>query len=94
MEKEPRKFLVILRPGSAAAQIFEGAADVISSGMPALACSEMDLSGMHARVKRIPVASSKSAKSGVREQVLWIAAQDIALAVEYTGSESHAGFGS
>lgn len=92
MEKELRKFLVILRPDSVAGVIFAGKQDAIASGMPAITCSEMDLSGVHARVKRIPAETSQAAKSGVQAQILWIAATDIALAIEYTGSDVPAGF--
>jgi len=94
MEKELRKFLVILRPDSAAATIFGSDPDTTISEMPALTCSEMDLSGAHARIKRIPTEKSQAAKRGSLEQVWWIASADIAAAFEYTGSEATAGFGS
>lgn len=94
MEKDPRKFLVIIRPGSAAAALIGTDPDKIFSDMPALACSEMDLSGPHARVKRIPVESSRAGKNGVQAQVIWIAIEDIASAIEYTGPETSVGFGS
>ena len=92
MSNELRKFLVILRPDSVAGAIFADKQDVIVSGMPAITCSEMDLSGAHARVKRIPVETSQAAKSGVQAQVFWIASTDIALAIEYTGATMPAGF--
>ena len=92
MEKELRKFIVMLHPDSVAARVFGDDPDATISELPALTCSEMDLSGAHARVKRIPAETSRAATNGVQSQVLWIATADIALAIEYTGPSVPVGF--
>ena len=89
---ELRKFLVVLRPGSGAAELMADDMDARMNGMAALTCSDFVM-GDHAmvRVRRIPAPTGQAATSRLPE--LWyFHTSDVAGVFEYTSNSQPLGF--
>ncbi|MGB3288018.1 MAG: hypothetical protein WBA83_01960 [Burkholderiaceae bacterium] len=86
------QFIVLLRHESATEALFANNFDAMISEHRTLFCSDMDLSGYHAKVVRIPAETSEAWKAGARRQVFWFPASDIAAAFEFDEADQAAGF--
>lgn len=89
---EKVRFIVLLRRESETEALFFDNFDALMNEHRVLFCSEMDLSGYHAKVVRIPGESSQAWKTGARRQPFWFPASDVAAAFEYDRSNPPAGF--
>ena len=89
---ELKKFLVILRPGSGAAEVIGTDFDATYNGMPVLTCSAVDTTGTtFATIRRVP--SSKAAMlANQGHQTWWFHTHDIAAVFQYDGSQQQIGF--
>jgi hypothetical protein len=89
---ESAKFLVVLQPGSVAAELFKTDIDSKVSGMPTLTCSAVSIADTaFAVVRRIP---RKSNPDGSRRshQTWWLRTVDIAAVFQFDGPGEPVGF--
>jgi hypothetical protein len=87
-----RKFLVILRQGSAAEKLFTNNHDYTMDGHLVLTCETFDASGIHfALVKRIPVAKNQDGSDRSHES-WWLSHSDISAVFQFDGSATPIGF--
>src|SRR5690625_1445234 len=74
------RYVIVLRHDSETADLFHDNYDARDGESRVLHCEEMELSGHHARVVRLPAPSSKAASYGASRQTFWFPTSDIALA--------------
>ncbi|MFY3534626.1 hypothetical protein [Achromobacter denitrificans] len=91
---EKARFAVIIGAGTETEKLFADNYDGVNgeNGL-VLFCSEVDLSGFHAKLVRIPGPGSRIREKGVTKQKLWIPTAHIAAMCEYGGEGPPIGFG-
>lgn len=90
---EQLNFVVVIRKDSLTAELFGENVDGQDKGHPALFASKVDLSGVHALVRRVPRPGTPAYERGSRVQNFWMPCSDIALVFEYDEKSNPPGFG-